>query len=62
MNLKPIEKKITELEQKEHPVNIRVFRELEEAGTYEHNGQVYTEAEYQAMTVPGETVIIVSRA
>ena len=61
MNLKPIEKKLDELERKTKPVNIRVFRELEEAGTYEHNGQVYTEAEYEAMTVPGETVIIVSR-
>lgn len=62
MNLKPIEKKLSELERKSKPDIIHVWLIDEEAGTYEHNGTVYTREEYQAMRQDAGTVIHVEYA
>lgn len=61
MNLKPIEKKITELERKTNPVMIQVWIVDEENDRYTMGGQNYTRAEWEAMQSDDDTVIIISR-
>jgi hypothetical protein len=60
-NLEPIERKITELERKITPDIIRVWIVDEENNQYRTDGRNYTKAEYEAMTAPDDTVIIISR-